>query len=81
MPKRQSRCRSLLVTPITKLELVAGLNVAGALKAMGAGIVLVREAGGFVTDLDGGNVTLSSAGILAGNEAIHRDLIAVLGDV
>src|SRR5207302_6741331 len=29
-----------LVTPITKLELVAGLNVAGALKAMGAGIVL-----------------------------------------
>jgi ABC-2 type transport system permease protein len=29
-----------LVTPITKLELVAGLNVAGAFKAMGAGIVL-----------------------------------------
>jgi ABC-2 type transport system permease protein len=29
-----------LVTPITKVELVAGLNVAGALKAMGAGIVL-----------------------------------------
>src|SRR6202045_3185060 len=29
-----------LVTPITKSELVAGLNVAGALKAMGAGIVL-----------------------------------------
>jgi ABC-2 type transport system permease protein len=29
-----------LVTPITKLELVAGLNVAGALKAMGAGVVL-----------------------------------------
>jgi ABC-2 type transport system permease protein len=29
-----------LVTPITKMELVAGLNVAGALKSMGAGIVL-----------------------------------------
>jgi ABC-2 type transport system permease protein len=29
-----------LVTPITKLELVAGLNIAGAFKAMGAGIVL-----------------------------------------
>jgi ABC-2 type transport system permease protein len=29
-----------LVTPITKMELVAGLNIAGALKAMGAGIVL-----------------------------------------
>src|SRR5689334_80549 len=29
-----------LVTPITKMELVAGLNLAGALKAMGAGVVL-----------------------------------------
>jgi ABC-2 type transport system permease protein len=29
-----------LVTPITKMELVAGLHVAGALKAMGAGVVL-----------------------------------------
>src|SRR6266853_416897 len=29
-----------LVTPITKLELVFGLNMAGALKGMGAGVVL-----------------------------------------
>lgn len=29
-----------LVTPITKLELVLGLNIAGALKAMGAGVVI-----------------------------------------
>jgi ABC-2 type transport system permease protein len=29
-----------LVTPITRLELVAGLHLAGAVKAMGAGIVL-----------------------------------------
>jgi ABC-2 type transport system permease protein len=29
-----------LVTPITKMELVAGLNAAGAFKAMGAGLVL-----------------------------------------
>jgi ABC-2 type transport system permease protein len=29
-----------LITPITKMELVFGLNLAGALKAMGAGIVL-----------------------------------------
>jgi ABC-2 type transport system permease protein len=29
-----------LVTPITKMELVAGLNLAGAFKAMGAGAVL-----------------------------------------
>jgi myo-inositol-1(or 4)-monophosphatase len=48
---------------------------------MAAGIVLVREAGGFVTDPDGGEVALGSGGILAANEAIHRDLIAVLGNV
>jgi len=29
-----------LVTPITKMELVLGLNVAGALKAMAAGIII-----------------------------------------
>jgi ABC-2 type transport system permease protein len=29
-----------LVTPITKMELVFGLNLAGALKAMGAGVVI-----------------------------------------
>ena len=29
-----------LVTPITKVELVLGLNLAGALKAMGAGVVI-----------------------------------------
>jgi myo-inositol-1(or 4)-monophosphatase len=45
---------------------------------MAAGIVLVREAGGFVSDLKGGDITLASDGILAGNEAIHRDLLRTL---
>jgi len=44
---------------------------------MAAGIILVREAGGFVTDLDGGDTMLSSGDILAGNEAIHRELLRV----
>ena len=35
-----------------------------------AGIVLVREAGGMVTGLDGGDM-LSSGNILAGNETLH----------
>jgi myo-inositol-1(or 4)-monophosphatase len=39
-----------------------------------AGIVLVREAGGFVTDLDGGSDMLAKGSVLAGNEAIHRGL-------
>jgi myo-inositol-1(or 4)-monophosphatase len=43
-----------------------------------AGAVLVREAGGFVTDMDGGDAMLNAGHIVAGNEAIHRDLLAVL---
>jgi myo-inositol-1(or 4)-monophosphatase len=43
-----------------------------------AGIALVREAGGFVTDLDGRDEMLKTGDILAGNEAIHRELLQVL---
>jgi myo-inositol-1(or 4)-monophosphatase len=43
-----------------------------------AGIVLVREAGGFVSDPDGGETMLTTGGILAGNEFIHRELMALL---
>ncbi|HEY2186671.1 MAG TPA: inositol monophosphatase family protein [Xanthobacteraceae bacterium] len=45
---------------------------------MAAGIALVREAGGFVTDLHGGEIALTSAGILAANETVHRELLRVL---
>jgi len=38
----------------------------------------VREAGGFVTDLDGGEAMLSKGHVVAGNETMHRDLLAVL---
>jgi myo-inositol-1(or 4)-monophosphatase len=38
----------------------------------------VREAGGFVTDLEGRDIALTSSGILAANEAIHRDLLRAL---
>src|SRR6266478_5122729 len=47
---------------------------------MAAGLVLVREAGGFVTDLDGGNAMLAKGHIVAGNEALQRDLLALLRD-
>jgi len=40
-----------------------------------AGIVLVREAGGFVSDLDGSGDMLPKGAICAGNEAIHRLLL------
>lgn len=40
-----------------------------------AGAILVREAGGFVTDLSGGPDFLTKREICAGNEAIHRQLL------
>ncbi len=43
-----------------------------------AGIILVREAGGFVSDLNGRDDILKTGGILAGNEALHRQLGDVL---
>jgi myo-inositol-1(or 4)-monophosphatase len=45
---------------------------------MAAGILLVREAGGFVTDLQGKDGMLANGDIIAGNEAIHRDLLKAL---
>ncbi|MDK9696626.1 MAG: inositol monophosphatase [Siculibacillus sp.] len=45
---------------------------------MAAGIVLIREAGGFVSDLDGRDRIFETGGIVAGNENVHRRLHALL---
>jgi myo-inositol-1(or 4)-monophosphatase len=43
-----------------------------------AGILMVREAGGFATDLDGGDAIFAKKQIVAGNEFLHNDLIQAL---
>jgi myo-inositol-1(or 4)-monophosphatase len=45
---------------------------------MAAGTLMVREAGGFVTDLDGQDAMFSKGDILAGNESIHAELLRLL---
>jgi myo-inositol-1(or 4)-monophosphatase len=45
---------------------------------MAAGVLLVREAGGFVTDLDGGQEMFAKGHIVAGNETMHRLLLTAL---
>jgi myo-inositol-1(or 4)-monophosphatase len=45
---------------------------------MAAGLLLVREAGGFVTDLDGGDAMLEKGHIVAGNESMHGGLLELL---
>jgi myo-inositol-1(or 4)-monophosphatase len=45
---------------------------------MAAGLILVREAGGFVSDCDGGDDMLAKGHIAAGNEPVHKEIIRVL---
>jgi myo-inositol-1(or 4)-monophosphatase len=45
-----------------------------------AGTVIVREAGGYVTDLNGGDGSMESGNVLAGNPHIHPLLAALLRD-
>jgi myo-inositol-1(or 4)-monophosphatase len=45
---------------------------------MAAGLLLVREAGGFVTDIDGGDAMFTKRNIVAGNDAVHRELQSIL---
>jgi myo-inositol-1(or 4)-monophosphatase len=45
---------------------------------LAGGVILVREAGGFATDLDGGDTPWLAGDVVAGNESMHRELIGVL---
>ena len=45
---------------------------------MAAGILLVREAGGYVSDCNGHDAMLPSGDIVAGNETMHRELLSLL---
>jgi myo-inositol-1(or 4)-monophosphatase len=44
-----------------------------------AGALLIREAGGVVTDLDGGNRFMETGSVIAGGAAVHRELLAAVG--
>jgi myo-inositol-1(or 4)-monophosphatase len=45
---------------------------------LAAGLLLVREAGGVVTDMDGRERMLDSGHIIAANDALHRPLLDLL---
>jgi myo-inositol-1(or 4)-monophosphatase len=45
---------------------------------MAAGILLVREAGGVVTDINGGNTMLETGTIVCSNEPLHPQLLKLL---
>jgi myo-inositol-1(or 4)-monophosphatase len=45
-----------------------------------AGVLLVRESGGFATDFAGASAVLDSGQMCAGNEFVHRRMLKILGD-
>ena len=45
---------------------------------MAAGIVMVKEAGGFITDCDGGQDMLAKGTVCVGNEYTHPALLALI---
>lgn len=46
---------------------------------MAAGTLLIREAGGLVTELDGGENAMTTGNVLAGNSKVHEALLKMLG--
>lgn len=45
-----------------------------------AGALLIEEAGGLVTDLDGGRRERQTGNVVAGSPAVHRQLLAAVGE-
>jgi myo-inositol-1(or 4)-monophosphatase len=45
---------------------------------LAAGLLLVREAGGFVSTVKGGDDILTAGSVAAGNETMHRELLRLL---
>ncbi|MSO72327.1 MAG: inositol monophosphatase [Rhodospirillaceae bacterium] len=43
-----------------------------------AGVILVREAGGFITEIDGGKNFMASGDVLAANPKVHKQLFDLL---
>ncbi len=47
---------------------------------MAAGLCLIREAGGYVSDVTGGDDIFATGHVVAGNETIQKELLRVLKD-
>ena len=45
-----------------------------------AGVILVREAGGYVTDLQDKERTMVAGDVIAGNSSLHREVLMLLKD-
>jgi len=46
-----------------------------------AGLILVREAGGFVSDCEGADQMLEKGSVVAGNETMRKEIVRVLKSV
>ena len=46
-----------------------------------AGDIIVREAGGYVTDYAGRNRAMLKGEVLAANDSLHADMVKIIGSV
>ena len=46
-----------------------------------AGTLLVKEAGGVVTDFDGGNQYLKTGNIIAGSKGVHQEMLKIIQEI
>ena len=71
-----------LADPIGKAAVGCGLDgFLGAGRSpgdMAAGTLIIREAGGFVTDFSGGENFLESGNIIAGNPKVYKELMKTI---
>ncbi len=47
---------------------------------LAAGLILVREAGGYVSDLNGGDRMIETGSVVAANDHLHRAIAGLVGD-
>jgi myo-inositol-1(or 4)-monophosphatase len=45
---------------------------------LAAGLIILREAGAFVSDADGRDDPLAAKSVACGNEVVHRELVGLL---
>lgn len=77
---RRTGAASLDLADVAAGRLDAFWELALAPWDVAAGVVLIREAGGLVTTLDGDADVLQGGSIVAGNPALYRWLIELLGE-
>lgn len=76
--RRYNRCTALDLAYVASGRYDASVNLGRDYCETAAGILIVKEAGGFVTDLNNENIKDNPDIVIASNSKVHKELLAVL---